>query len=171
MMSILGFVLDIVLIGLLGFAVSYAMKLTKQLNEMRAGRAEMERFVLAFNATVSRAEAGVQGLKNAARSSGDDLEQLIEKGQTLRDELMFLTESADQIATRLTDSAGAAAQKAGGTQSAKIAPQKAVRAKPAPTAKKKSVADVSPIATQKKSASTPASAAEKELLRVLKKMG
>jgi hypothetical protein len=37
---------DFVLIGLLAAGISYAVKLTKQLAEMRASRAEMERFVL-----------------------------------------------------------------------------------------------------------------------------
>ena len=166
MMDILGLIFDLVLIGLLAAGISFAMKLTKQLNEMRASRAEMERFVLAFNATVTRAEAGVQNLKSAARSSGDDLEQLIEKGQSLRDELMFLTESADQIATRITQTAADAAkasQPAAKTQQPKT--------KPAPK-QQKPVADVAPIkAKEKKQTISTSSAAEKELLRVLKKMG
>lgn len=168
-MDILGLALDILLIGLLGTAISFAVKLTRQLGQMRAGRVEMERFVLAFNATVSRAEAGVQGLKQAARTSGDDLEQLIEKGHSLRDELMFLTESADQIATRLSQTASTATHKTTSEVKTK-APQ--VKARPAGAAKKKPIADVSSISPKKKQqAFTPSSAAEKELLRVLKKMG
>jgi hypothetical protein len=86
------------------------LRLTRQLAELRASHASMERFVAEFNATVLRAEAGIRGLKNASRESGDDLEKLIEKARLLRDELHFLTESADQIAARLSDKAGAAAR-------------------------------------------------------------
>lgn len=59
---------------------------------MRASRTEMQRFILDFSATVGRAEAGIKGLKTAARSSGDDLEKLIERAHGLRDELHFLIE-------------------------------------------------------------------------------
>lgn len=165
MMDILGFVFDIVLIGLLGAGISYATKLTKQLKEMRSSRAEMERFVLAFNSTVNRAEAGIKGLKDAARSSGDDLEVLIEKSNGLRDELMFLVESADQIATRLSQTASTA------TRAAPTGPAKAKpKAKTAPAAQKKPLVEVSSIVPKEKTFAS-SSAAEKELLRVLKKMG
>jgi len=166
MFDIISFVFDLVLIGLLGAAISFAMKLTRQLADMRASRAEMERLVLAFNATVTRAEAGIQGLKSISRETGDDLENLIQKGQDLRDELMFLTESADQIATRLSQSATLATQQ-----------KAAARTAPQQTVKKDNGADIASLSQKTtqtastKAALSPASAAEKELLRVLKKLG
>ena len=169
MMEIISFILDLVLIGLLCAGISFAMKLTMQLKDMRASRAEMERLVLAFNATVTRAETGVQNLKTTARSSGDDLDQLIEKGQKLRDELIFLTESADQIANRLSNTATGAAKSSAPKAAAPARPA----AKKAPAAQSPMpMADISPI-TQKKKAKpvSPTSAAEQELLRALKKMG
>jgi len=158
MITILGFTLDLFLIILLGAGISFAMKLTKQLKEVRSGHAEMERFVVAFNSTVMRAEASVRDLKQAARSSGDDLEQLIEKGNGLKDELMFLTESADKIATQLSNAASMVKRTPSSVQ------------KNNKNKDKKPIADISSI-KQKKKEHTPSSAAEKELLRVLKKMG
>jgi hypothetical protein len=151
---------DFVLIGLLAAGISYAIKLTRQLAEMRAGRAEMERFVLEFNATVMRAEAGIKGLKNASRSAGDDLEKLIERGQNLREELHFLIESADQIASRLSDKASCATR---GAAQPGNAPQPA--GKPAAASAEQTSAKAFSLDP------SSASAAERELLRVLKKIG
>lgn len=161
-MTFLGIFLDLVLIGLLGLAISYAIKLTRQLNGLQAHRAEMERFVAGFSASILRAEASIQALKLAARSSGDDLEQLIEKGQNLRDELMLLNGSADQIASRLSQAATLVA-KAGGDRA------RAMQDKPVPASK---AASVSPLVPEsKKPLSKAASAAERELMQALEKIG
>lgn len=158
-MTMLSLLLDISLIGLLAAGIFYAIKLTRQLSEMRASRTEMQRFIVDFNATVGRAEAGIKGLKTAARSSGDDLEKLIERAHGLRDELHFLIESADQIANRLT-AMGTFVARASGSNEAE--PEKKTTSvqseKPAMTA---SVTEIP----------TTASAAERELLRVLSKLG
>lgn len=152
---------DFVLIGLLAAGISYAVKLTKQLAEMRASRAEMERFVLDFNATVTRAEAGIRGLKNASREAGDDLEKLIERGHNLRDELHFLIESADQIASRLSEKASTATRAGTETRESPAASSSSAPASASPSLKATKAA-IDPLA---------ASAAERELLRVLKKIG
>lgn len=152
-MTILSLLLDLVLATLLGVGIFYAVRLTRQLSEMRANHLAMERFVTDFNATVLRAEAGIRGLKNAARQAGDDLEHLIEKGQSLRDELHFLTESADQIAARLSDKAASATR--GNAETKKEEP--AAAAKTAPPAREEPP--------------KPSSAAERELLNLLKKSG
>lgn len=148
-MTFLSLFSDLVLIGLLGTGIFYAVKLTRQLSEIRANHAAMERFVAEFNATVLRAEAGIRGLKNASRQSGDDLESLIEKGHALRDELQFLVESADQLAARLSEKASTLSRTAApAEEQAPAAPPSA----PAPQAK-------------------PASNVERELLNLLKKSG
>jgi len=103
MTGILSLILDIVLIGLLSAAILYAFRLSQQIAGLSSSREEMERFIIDFSSTVERAEAGVRGLKQAARSSGDDLEQLIGQARSLRDELQLLVTSADKIAGRLSD--------------------------------------------------------------------
>jgi len=162
-MTILSLLLDVVMIGLLGAGIFYAIRLTRQLADMRSSRADMERFILDFTATVARAEAGVKGLKNASRSCGDELEPLIERGQNLREELGFLIESADQMANRLT---------ATGTFAARAS---TVNEPLADVAKKTSALKAekpvsSTQASTDKTAAT-ASAAERDLLRALSKLG
>lgn len=95
--------LDILLAGLIATALFYAVKLSRQIEILSSSKEEMTNFISEFASTVERAEAGINGLKTAARSSGDDLEQLIDKAQSLRDELQILIATADKIANRLGD--------------------------------------------------------------------
>lgn len=178
-------ILDLALIGLLGFGIYCALRLSRQLAGLNAGRAEMERFVLEFGTTVQRAEAGIQGLKMAARTGGDDLEQLIDKAQALRDELHFLVASADQIATRLSDTAAATARLS--QIKTEIKQERELGTRDSGLAKKTSSQtpnpDLSAVASAKADprpvhrslgeggAPAPASAAERDLLKVLGKLG
>jgi hypothetical protein len=161
--------LDLVLIGLLIAGIRYAMRLTRQLADMREGRVEMERFIIQFNSTVNRAEAGVSGLKQAARSTGDDLEKLIEKGHLLRDELTFLTESADMIANRLSASASQASRTPAPQPETK-APAKAQMPDAAVTQKSAQALAQEMKSMMGVSGKTPSSA-ERELIRALEKLG
>lgn len=159
-------VLDLVLIGLVGAGLVQAARLIKHLSILKQSRVEMERFVQDFNSTVIRAEAGIKGLRTAARESGDDLEKLVEKAFMVRDELQFIVESADQIADRLSGAATTA-----------IHPEaKAPEAKPAAKTEAKAAAQT-PANTSSTTAQTPpkpeavpSSRAEKELLQALKKL-
>jgi hypothetical protein len=163
MAGLFSFLLDLILIGLLITGIYYAIRLSRQIAGLRASREEMERFVLDFRTTVERAEAGIRGLKQVARTSGDDLEQLIEKAHSMRDELQFLVESADRLADRLSGS-----------------PKPTPRS---PTPERAAVVELSkpaaPVQSElaaesgKKAAlsSGATSAAEKELLQALQKLG
>jgi Domain of unknown function (DUF6468) len=151
-MNFLSLFLDLVLIGLLVYGIRAALVLQKQLKDLRQSRSEMEKFVADFNGTVLRAEAGIKGLKQAAREGGDDLEQLIDRGHSLREELHFLIESADQIANRIASSARADNNKASSAEMSSkenepkkdLAAGKVTTAKPAPAEMKaKDIADKS----------------------------
>jgi hypothetical protein len=181
MSDIISVLLDIILIGLLITGIVYAMRLSGQIAGLRASRADMERFVVDFSSTVQRAEAGVRGLKQAARSGGDDLEEQIDKANKIRDELLFLVESADQIATRLSDIAASAARtlsKESGTSTASEA-QSTIRSVTEENAG--SIAAAPPpipemsrpvaLSTERKSKDQPKTAAERELMRALEKAG
>ena len=187
-MTYLNILLDVALIGLLVVGISYAVKLSKQLAGMRAARVEMERFIFDFNTTVVRAEKGVNNLKNAARSAGDDLEKLIEKGQMLRDELQFLTESADLIANRLSSSATQMNAPRANEPAPRAAAPAASSPAPAATAPKPAPARTADVSEMPKKMASPQalaqemknslsasgkvpSSAERELLRALEKLG
>jgi len=146
--------LDLILILIVGAGLVQASRLIAHLAGLRQGRADMERFVHEFNSTVMRAEAGIKGLRLAARESGDDLEKLVEKAVAVRDELQFMTESADQIAERLSRSASNAAR----PETKADIPHTG------------SVASLAGKKAEVKDAQVPSSRAEKELLQALQKL-
>ncbi len=156
--------LDVILIGLVGAGLVQASRLLRQLAELRQSRVEMERFVQDFNATVMRAEAGIKGLRQTARDSGDDLENLLGKANSIREELQFIIESADQIASRLTQNASSA------VRAPEAPPEMRAEARvPAKPAMESSPA-AAPLPARKLSAAA-ASRAEQELMQVLEKLG
>jgi hypothetical protein len=160
----IGLGLDVTLIAFVALGVVQAVRLIRHLEGLRAGRADMERFVREFNATVMRAEAGIKGLRQAARDSGDDLEKLVEKATLIRDELQFIVESADQIASRLTHGATSAMRPAtsGGEKTTAANPPPAPAEMVTPFAAKNPPVPPS---------GTPPSRAEKELMQALEKLG
>jgi hypothetical protein len=150
--------LDLVLILIVGAGLVQASRLIAHLAGLRQGRIDMERFVHEFNSTVMRAEAGIKGLRQAARESGDDLEKLLEKALLVRDELQFMTESADQIAERLSQSASVARPETKAAGAKTDMPHTA------------SVASLAGKKAEVKDAPAPSSRAEKELLQALRKL-
>ncbi len=154
----IGLILDVVLIGVVGVGVAQAIRLIRQLQDLRASRAEMERFVRDFNGAVMRAEAGIKSLRAAARESGDDLEKLVEKAIMVRDELHFIVESADGVAERLSTKAS----------NAMNTDQTPANKTPAPVEQRSSQkpAAVAPVRED----APPTSRAEQELMQALKKM-
>lgn len=163
----LSLILDLLLIALLSVAIFHAVKLSRQLKELKANRLDMQKFVIDFNGTVLRAEAGIQGLKKVSRECGDDLEQLIEGGTSLRDELTYLVESADKMASRLTSEAANAVRSAPEPQrpTPGAAPKQAPFPPKAPANAPKQPAASSPA--QGALRSKPPTAAERDLLRLL----
>ncbi len=171
----LGLILDAILIGVVGAGIWQAIRLIRQLQGLHASRIEMEKFVRDFNSAVIRAEKGVDGLRNAARESGDDLEKLVEKANMVRDELTFIVESADSVAERLTNNASKAMR--GDAPSVPSQHPKEVRPAAKPAAKPAAAAQ--PLKPRREptpvfSASSERasiSRAEQELIQALKKLG
>ncbi|MEJ0063014.1 MAG: DUF6468 domain-containing protein [Alphaproteobacteria bacterium] len=151
-MEIAKFALDILVIGLLGAGIYFATRLEKQLGALRESRADMERLTKDFANNVGRAEAGIKSLKQVARESGDDLEKLLERAVTMRDELRFVVEHADKSAEKVS---ALSSQLASQTREAKTAAPPQLQA----------------VATEHSSgAGGPRTRAEKELLHALEKM-
>ncbi len=154
--------LDIALILVVGAGVVQATRLIIQLRDLRASRAEMQRFVQDFNNAVTRAETGIKTLKSAARDSGDDLEKLVEKANMVRDELNFIIESADSMAEKLSTAATAAKKSSSEGAGAEKEPAEQ-RVPPKPT--------IISAKSAPKGERITISRAEQELMQALKKMG
>src|SRR5262245_29013156 len=103
-----GTILDIVVILLLLPTIVYAIILNRKLAALRRSREELSKVVNSFNEATMRAEAGIPKLKKATTEANHTLKDRVEKAQTLRDDLAFMIERAEELASRLEGAVRAA---------------------------------------------------------------
>lgn len=103
----------------------YAFRLDRRLSALDKNRAEMEKFVQVFSENISRAERGVQTLKRTAEDANADVERSLTQATSLRDELNFLIDAADKIATRITSATSQAQSDALARRPATLMPEPA----------------------------------------------
>lgn len=96
--------LDVIIIVLLAATIVYAVILNSRLAQLRDNRDDLARLVAAFNDATARAESGIPKLRRAAEEAGQNLQERVEKAQTLRDDLAFMIERADSMAGKLENS-------------------------------------------------------------------
>lgn len=101
-------ILDIVVILLLIPTIVYAVILNRRLTALRKSRDELSKVVNSFNEATMRAEAGIPKLKKATTEANLSLKDRVEKAQTLRDDLAFMIERAEELAGRLESGVRAA---------------------------------------------------------------
>jgi hypothetical protein len=94
-------VVNLVVMILLAGTIYFCWKLQDQLARFRNNRQEMDRLVRDLNAAVERAQSSIGNLRETAKTSGDDLQRIMNKATGLSDELQLMTESANNMATRL----------------------------------------------------------------------
>jgi hypothetical protein len=81
------FLIDGVVIILLGATIYVAFRLDRRLQSVRSVQHELAGVIRELNIAAARAEAGIQGLKLAAQSSGQELEEQIRDARAAGDEL------------------------------------------------------------------------------------
>ena len=101
MSPLISLIIDLVMVGLLAATIAYAIILNKQIIKLRESRGEMAELIQGLNEAMTKADAGVRGLKKTAADTGEDLQRTVGKAQALRDELQFMIETADAMANRL----------------------------------------------------------------------
>lgn len=92
---------DLVFIVLLIMMIFYSVRLNRQLKIFRDYRSDFKLIMKQFNQSFGKADTSIKGLHDLANGSHKDLNSQIEAAQTLSEELKFMVESADRIATRL----------------------------------------------------------------------
>ena len=95
------FLLEAVLILLLGATLFHALRLERALGVLKRDRAVLEELVAGFNESTRAAEAGIDRLRGATDGAGRQIARQIELAQRLRDDLGFLTERGESLAERL----------------------------------------------------------------------
>lgn len=96
-----GLIIDVVVIALLGATIFYAFRLERRLANMRTAQAALNDVIRDLNGAAARAEAGIHGLKTAAVSSGQMLDDKIKRARALADELALLLQSGERLGQRL----------------------------------------------------------------------
>jgi hypothetical protein len=97
----MGLFLDIVIIALLGATIFYAIRLSRHLDVFRSNRSDMERLIRELSTQITRAQEGVTALDDAAKESGDELRDLVNKSRALSEELALMNEAGNSLAERL----------------------------------------------------------------------
>lgn len=88
--------IDGVVILLLGVTIFVAFRLDRRLQSVRSVQHELAGVIRELNTAAARAEAGIQGLKLAAQSGGQELEVQIKQARAAADELAILLKSAER---------------------------------------------------------------------------
>jgi hypothetical protein len=94
-------ILDLAIILLLIPTIVYAVILNRRLSALRKSRDELAKVVSNFNEATMRAEAGIPKLKKATHEANSALQDRVEKAHSLRDDLAFMIERAEEMADRL----------------------------------------------------------------------
>ncbi len=93
--------MDIAILVLLATTVAVGFKLTLSLRNFRESRFEMEGLLNRLTSNIERAENAISGLQNAAKNSGVSLQAIINDSKSLGDELHFMNEAGNNLASRL----------------------------------------------------------------------
>ena len=156
-------IIDIIVSILLVVTIGYAVVLNKRLGNLRRDRSELEKLAINFHASTARADESIARL----RSSVDSLQDQLKKAESMRDDLIFLTERGSAAADHLEDmvrmSRGEAPLAEKPKQNRELLPEK-----PQPVAKAAAQAADLKANSDDRINSEPVSEAEKELLKALR---
>lgn len=115
--------ISLVIIALLIPTIAYAVILNRKLSALRKSRDEFAKVIANFNDATLRAEAAIPKLKKATHEASVALKDRVEKAQALRDDLAFMIERAEEMATKLESGVRVARSEAAfGTTAAQPAP-------------------------------------------------
>lgn len=97
----LSLILDVIILVLLGLTIVYAARLSLQLRRLRDSKSDLDKVVRELIKNLDRADRSIAGLKQAARESGTELQDAVDKAMAISDELQMITDSGDRLAARL----------------------------------------------------------------------
>jgi hypothetical protein len=161
MSSVTGLLLNILILAALGVAIFYCVRLSKQLNQVRAERKAFETLIQSLNFASARAEGSIQSFKEVATGNGDILQDKINKARAMVDELEIMIQAGDSLADRLQNLAEKSRRVSGA-----IAPESNLgRGAPVDSSQQETR---QPEVQSKPLAAEPRTRAEKELLDAIK---
>ena len=81
--------------------IVYAVRLNRRLSTLQEDKGEFERLLVSFTESTNQAESSVSRLRVSATDTAQSLQEIVTRAHALRDDLGFLVERADDLATRL----------------------------------------------------------------------
>ena len=99
---------NILFAGLVIAGIYYAWRLQRTLKNLSQDRVGVEKAVGDFSAAIARAERAITELHSTSRDLSQEVDRQVVRAQSLRDELSFLTDTADKIAGRLAEASAQA---------------------------------------------------------------
>lgn len=100
-MQIASFILDGLILVLLGATIFYAGRLSLALKTFREGKNEFAKMLNELTKATGQADRAIQNLRSSTDESGHDLQMRINQSRALSDELQLMTEAATNLADRL----------------------------------------------------------------------
>ena len=89
-----------VVIALLAATIFYAFRLERKLEAMRSAQTALGDVIRELNKAAARAEAGIQGLRTTAETSGQALDDKIKRARSVGDELGLLVQAGQRVGQR-----------------------------------------------------------------------
>ena len=89
-----------IVIALLAVTIFYAFRLERKLEAMRSAQTAMGNVIRELNQAAARAEAGIQGLRVTAETSGQSLDEKIKRARSIGDELGLLVQAGQRVGQR-----------------------------------------------------------------------
>ena len=94
-------IINIIIIGLLIPTIIYAYRLNKNLTLLRQNQSSLSKLIQSLNEATYKAENSIPKLKSATQSTSGELKEVVNSAKTLKDDLTFINERADNLADRL----------------------------------------------------------------------
>jgi hypothetical protein len=103
--SLLGLVLDGLVLVFLGATIMYAARLSKHLKNFRDGRKDLEKLIGDLSTQIMKAENSIEELKTSARDISRELQSQLDEARAMGDDLEIMTRGANNMADRLDKAA------------------------------------------------------------------
>lgn len=101
MEATISLVMDVIILVALAVTIYYAVRLSRSLNVFRQYRQEFSNVLGQLSHNIEQANAAILGMKEASRSSGEHLQELVDQARLLADELTLINQASDSMAGRL----------------------------------------------------------------------
>lgn len=101
MTPIIALLLNVMILGALGFTIYYCFRLSRQFRQLQADRRAFEALIQSLNVASARAEAAIRAMKEAATSGGESLQEKINAARSIAGELEVMVQAGDSLANRL----------------------------------------------------------------------